>query len=50
MNIRIKHDFPFINIRKVPMAGLKTEGEAVYKMFDSGRGQVLMISLVDLKA
>ena len=24
----IKHDFPFINIRKVPREDLKTEGEA----------------------
>ena len=27
-NIGIKHDFPFINIRKVPREMLKTEGEA----------------------
>ena len=27
-NIGIKHDFPFINIRKVPRVVLKTEGEA----------------------
>ena len=27
-NIRIKHDFPFINIRKFPREVLKTEGEA----------------------
>ena len=27
-NIGIKHDFPFINIRKVPREVLKTEGEA----------------------
>ena len=26
--IGIKHDFPFINIRKVPREVLKTEGEA----------------------
>ena len=25
-NIGIKHDFPFINIRKVPREVLKTEG------------------------
>ena len=25
----IKHDFPFINIRKVLREGLKTEGEAL---------------------
>ena len=28
VNIGIKHDFPFINIRKVPREVLKTEGEA----------------------
>ena len=28
MNRRIKHDFPFINICKVPREVLKTEGEA----------------------
>ena len=28
LNIGIKHDFPFINIRKVPREVLKTEGEA----------------------
>ena len=28
INIGIKHDFPFINIRKVPREVLKTEGEA----------------------
>ena len=28
MGIGIKHDFPFINIRKVPREVLKTEGEA----------------------
>ena len=27
-NIGIKHDFPFIKIRKVPREVLKTEGEA----------------------
>ena len=27
-NIGIKHDFPFINIRKVPREVLKTEGVA----------------------
>ena len=27
-NIGIKHDFPFINIRKVPREALKTKGEA----------------------
>ena len=27
-NIGIKHDFPFINIRKVPREVLKTEDEA----------------------
>ena len=27
-NIWLKHDFPFINIRKVPREVLKTEGEA----------------------
>ena len=27
-NIGINHDFPFINIRKVPREVLKTEGEA----------------------
>ena len=27
-NIGIKHDFPFINIQKVPRELLKTEGEA----------------------
>ena len=33
---RIKHDFPFINIRKVPRKVLKTEGEA--KGFQPSRG------------
>ena len=28
LNIGIKHDFPIINIRKVPREVLKTEGEA----------------------
>ena len=28
ITIGIKHDFPFINIRKVPREVLKTEGEA----------------------
>ena len=28
IDIGIKHDFPFINIRKVPREVLKTEGEA----------------------
>ena len=28
ISIGIKHDFPFINIRKVPREVLKTEGEA----------------------
>ena len=28
LNTGIKHDFPFINIRKVPREVLKTEGEA----------------------
>ena len=28
INRGIKHDFPFINIRKVPREVLKTEGEA----------------------
>ena len=27
--IGIKHDFPFINIRKIPRDVLKTEGEAL---------------------
>ena len=30
-NRGIKHDFPFINIRKVPREVLKTEGEAKMK-------------------
>ena len=28
-NIGIKHDFPFINMRKVPREALKTEGDAL---------------------
>ena len=35
-NRGIKHDFPFINIRKVPREVLKTEGEA--RGFQPSRG------------
>ena len=36
----IKHDFPFINIRKVPREVLKTEGEA--RGFQPSRGTLRM--------
>ena len=36
-NRGIKHDFPFINIRKVPREVLKTEGEA--RGFHTSRNQ-----------
>ena len=38
----IKHDFPFINIRKVPREVLKTEGEA--RGFQPSRGTLLMLT------
>ena len=31
-NIGIKHDFPFINMHKVPREALKTEGKALCLM------------------
>ena len=37
----IKHDFPFINIRKVPRKVLKTEGEA--RGFQPSRGTLRML-------
>ena len=37
----IKHDFPFINIRKVPREVLKTEGEALG--FQPSRGTLRML-------
>ena len=37
----IKHDFPFINIRKVPREVLKTEGEA--RGFQPSRGTLRML-------
>ena len=37
----IKHDFPFINIRKVPKEVLKTEGEA--RGFQPSRGTLRML-------
>ena len=37
----IKHDFPFINIRKVPKEVLKTEGEA--RGFQPARGTLRML-------
>ena len=36
-----KHDFPFINIRKVPREVLKTEGEA--RGFQPSRGTLRML-------
>ena len=41
VNIGIKHDFPFINIRKVPREVLKTEEEA--KVFNIFRGTLRML-------
>ena len=40
-NRRIKNDFPFINIRKVPREVLKTEGEA--GGFQPSRGTLQML-------
>ena len=40
-NRGIKHDFPFINIRKVPREVLKTEGEA--RGFQPLRGTLRML-------
>ena len=40
-NRGIKHDFPFINIRKVPRKILKTEGEA--RGFQPSRGTWRML-------
>ena len=40
-NRGIKHDFPFINIRKVPREVLKTEGEA--RGFQPFRGALRML-------
>ena len=37
----IKHDFPFINIRKVPREVLKTEGEA--RGFQTSLGTLRML-------
>ena len=37
----IKHDFPFINIRKVPREVLKTKGEA--RGFQPSRGTLRML-------
>ena len=41
INRGIKHDFPFINIRKVPREALKTEGEA--RGFQPSRGTLRML-------
>ena len=41
INRGIKHDFPFINIRKVPREVLKTEGEA--RGFQPSRGTLRML-------
>ena len=41
VNRGIKHDFPFINIRKVPREVLKTEGEA--RGFQPSRGTLRML-------
>ena len=41
MNRVIKHDFPFINIRKVPREVLKTEGEV--RGFQPSRGTLRML-------
>ena len=43
--IGIKHDFPFINIRKVPREVLKTEGEArgSPSVFNTSRGTLRML-------
>ena len=40
-NRGIKHDFPFINIRKVPREVLKTEGEA--RGFQPSRGTLRLL-------
>ena len=40
-NRGIKHDFPFINIRKVPREVSKTEGEA--RGFQPSRGTLRML-------
>ena len=40
-NRGIKHDFPFINIRKVPREVLKTEGET--RGFQPFRGTLRML-------
>ena len=40
-NIGIKHDFPFINIRKVPREVLKTEGKP--EVFNISRGTLRML-------
>ena len=40
-NRGIKHDFPFINIRKVPREVLKTEGDA--RGFQPSRGTLRML-------
>ena len=42
MNRGIKHDFPFIYIRKVPREALKTEGEARGFQISRGTLQILM--------
>ena len=41
VNRGIKHDFPFINIRKVPREVLKTEGVA--RGFQHSRGTLRML-------
>ena len=41
INRGIKHDFPFVNIRKVPREVLKTEGEA--RGFQPSRGTLRML-------
>ena len=41
VNRGIKHDFPLINIRKVPREVLKTEGEA--RDFQPSRGTLRML-------
>ena len=42
LNRGIKHDFPFINIRKVPREVLKTEGEAGGLQLSLGTLRMLM--------
>ena len=46
INRGIKHDFPFINIRKVPRAVLKTEGVARGFQPSRGTSRMLMIDKI----